>query len=309
MSWILAIDGGGSFTRAALFDHLGERRAIGTAGPTNLNSVSETDFANNISSAIREAIQAAGLLDLSLAAAAMGIAGMETGDNRIRARAILEQHGILGAVPLSITNDLEIAYQGALGSVHGILLVSGTGSACLVRRPDGSSLRLGGWGPLLGDEGSAFQLGLAALRRASRIHDGLDRERHFLGAIREAFNGMDFPEISAFLYKQDDSRPSIAALAPRLVALARGGNATARACVEEAAGALADLAMAGSRAFPPASIIPISAVGGLAGDPFFAGMVQEGLHARGVPCQWMEPEGDPLDGAYRIAKEMVPPPS
>ena len=71
-----------------------------------------------------------------------------------------------------VVNDIELIMAGGTPDGWGVALISGTGSNCLGRARDGSIARVGGWGALMGDEGSGYALGARALRVAGQAFDG-----------------------------------------------------------------------------------------------------------------------------------------
>ncbi|HET9130296.1 MAG TPA: BadF/BadG/BcrA/BcrD ATPase family protein, partial [Terriglobia bacterium] len=84
-----------------------------------------------------------------------------------------------------VETDAFISYVGAIGLEPGILLIAGTGSIAIGRRADGSMIRVGGWGPIFGDEGSGFWIGREAVQAALRAHDA-GVEPDFVSSVREA---------------------------------------------------------------------------------------------------------------------------
>src|SRR5881296_3790023 len=119
-----------------------------------------------------------------------------------------------------VISDAEAAYLGALGERAGVLLLAGTGSMALGRDARGRWARAGGWGPLLGDEGSAFWIGREWLRATMGV-TGFARARRILGS--------------------PDPVARIAALAPGVLRRARGGAREAHRIVARSQEALADL--------------------------------------------------------------------
>ena len=81
-----------------------------------------------------------------------------------------------------VSSDGEIALHGAFGGGPGVLLIAGTGSVAYGRGPDGRMDRCGGWGMFVGDEGSGYALGRAALAAALRSVDGREAETRLLPA-------------------------------------------------------------------------------------------------------------------------------
>ena len=72
-----------------------------------------------------------------------------------------------------VTTDLEIALEAAAGGGEGMILIAGTGSAAYGRNAAGKTMRVGGYGPWIGDEGSAFDIGRRAVAAMARSRDGL----------------------------------------------------------------------------------------------------------------------------------------
>jgi glucosamine kinase len=77
------------------------------------------------------------------------------------------------AADVHVTTDLEVALEAATGDGPGVVLLAGTGSAAMGRNPAGRTARAGGWGPWIGDEGSAFEIGRKAVQAVARARDRL----------------------------------------------------------------------------------------------------------------------------------------
>jgi N-acetylglucosamine kinase-like BadF-type ATPase len=174
----------------------------------------------------------------------VGARGVWTPRDRAEARKRLRAF----AASVRVVSDLELGRAAAFAGGPGVLVVAGTGSAAFAMDEAGRQARAGGLGPLLGDEGSGFWLGRAALR-----HEGLRRRL-----------GLD---PLAFAHAPDPVR-AVAALAPRVLRLAasRPGPAAARALRDEAAEHLADNACRAARGLLFQGPVPLSWTGGLLDD-------------------------------------------
>ena len=86
---------------------------------------------------------------------------------------------------MRVTTDIEIALTAAFGDGPGIVVVAGTGSVVLGRDPEGRMLRRGGYGWQMGDEGSGYAIGRAALGAVSRAHDGRSPETAITPVLME----------------------------------------------------------------------------------------------------------------------------
>ena len=74
--------------------------------------------------------------------------------------------------PVLVVNDALVALEAGAGDGPGIVLIAGTGSICYGRNEEGQAARAGGWGYMLGDEGSGWWIGRRALSAVMRQFDG-----------------------------------------------------------------------------------------------------------------------------------------
>ena len=162
MKTILAIDGGGSRTRGLAIDHQGHVVGEALAGPSNHLLIDGAIVSRSLTEVI-EATLADGHLDRSdVACVSAGLAGVDfDGTGASEMEALMSE---LGFARVLINGDMVIAHAGALGSLPGVVTLSGTGSVTLGIDCAGRRVKVGGWGPIYGDEGSAYRIGEMALR-------------------------------------------------------------------------------------------------------------------------------------------------
>ncbi|HEX5291402.1 MAG TPA: BadF/BadG/BcrA/BcrD ATPase family protein [Streptosporangiaceae bacterium] len=154
---ILGIDAGGSGTRVILLE-----RGTVTARPDGppMNALLTEDYAARLSQIIEAA---------DATAAGVGMAGMrQAGQARVLSETLTRQTGR----PVHVTGDADSARAGAFLGAPGVVVIAGTGSMASGWNGE-SSARAGGHGFLLGDEGSAYWIGRAAVRAALRWEDGM----------------------------------------------------------------------------------------------------------------------------------------
>lgn len=162
MTCILAVDAGGTRTQAALVTRAGlvpsRREGAGA------NAFDRPDWLDNLHATL------APLLAASPQALVLGLAGFSSRrpSSAAQSRALADWTAPL---PTQLCSDADIALDGALGGQPGILALSGTGSIVLARAADGTTLRVGGWGYLLGDEGSGYAIGRDAMRHLTQWID------------------------------------------------------------------------------------------------------------------------------------------
>lgn len=231
------IDGGGTKTLAVVVDEAGRERGRAVARGSNLAVVGVEAAAGEIATALRQAVEQAGAT-LPITAVWLGLAGVEHAGTRDLMFPHL--HAMAGEVRLG--NDAELVLT-ALPGATGVAVIGGTGSICLGRDPSGKSYRTGGWGHIIGDEGSGYELGQRALQAASRVADGRGPQTALLDAIVKHWN-LETPwQMIERVYLHGD-KASIAALSSLVFDAARQGDAVARRFVSDAAGELAIAAVA-----------------------------------------------------------------
>jgi glucosamine kinase len=174
------VDGGGSRTRVLLSDAAGTVLARVEGSASALRPGEEHAAAEVIKALIGEALAAAERTESRPAVCVVGVAG--AGQERA-AQALwsaLAKHRV--ADDVSVQADAVIAMDDAFGDSAGVLLIAGTGSVAYSKAPDGRLERCGGWGPNVGDEGSAHWLGRRALSVVTAATDGREPETALTGA-------------------------------------------------------------------------------------------------------------------------------
>lgn len=225
------IDAGGTKTRAFAITRGGEIVGRGAGGPGNL--LSSPDPRGSIAAALAEALAGRGA-----DAVVLSCAGGDRAADRERGREILR--GILGPdVPIAVTHDAQAALYAGNPTGCGVVLIAGTGSVAYGRNANGDEERSGGWGYLIGDEGSAFWIGKEGLRAASHDFDGRGATTAISRHLYRDLGVEDFQGVLPLLYGGPHPAPAIAA-ATRAVAQANAeGDAIAADIIQRAARELA----------------------------------------------------------------------
>lgn len=218
--WIFGMDGGGTSSRLRVESAEGGLLHYAEGGSTNLRSNGPEKVLASLAGLFESAYRAG----LDPARCRAGFAG-SAGAGRPPERALLLE--LLGrasglACPLDAGNDAETALAGALGDSEGMILIAGTGSIAYGRLRNGESARAGGWGHLLGDEGSAYWIAFQALARALRSSEGRDLPTGLLEAAKAHFGLREGSDLVPLVYEGLD-KTRIAGFA-RLVAAARDSD-------------------------------------------------------------------------------------
>jgi N-acetylglucosamine kinase-like BadF-type ATPase len=166
MIHVLGIDAGGTKTVCQLADAHGTVIAESRSTGANLQAVGELQ----VEKVLHEVMEAAiGDRDVMPAAICLGIAGVDRPDDAAVVRDIMKRIGYKAKV--LVVNDALVALEAGAPGQPGVVVISGTGSISYGRNAQGMAARSGGWGYVLGDEGSGYWIGRAALRAVLRAAD------------------------------------------------------------------------------------------------------------------------------------------
>lgn len=230
---VAGIDAGATKTRAFAVGRGGEVIGRGAGGGGNL--LTSPDPQGAIGAALREALGGR-----TPAAVVLSCAGGDREVEREKGRSILS--GLVGPdVRIEVTHDAIAALYAGNPQGCGVVLISGTGSIAYGRNGEGDERRAGGWGWLIGDEGSAVWVGLEGLRAASHHADGRGAPTAITPHLLQELGVAEFADVLPLLYGRPHPSPAVVASA-RAVARAastsdliavgiihRGANALARA--------------------------------------------------------------------------------
>ena len=167
MPYYLGIDGGGTKTTCVVAD---ENRVLASAmaGPSNIVRVGEARARESLMQAVQQVCSASGVAPEQIARTCVGGAGAARPEVAATVRRILSE---ALATPIDVMGDLEIAMEAAFGDQPGVVVNAGTGSFAYGRNQAGQTLRAGGWGFEIGDEGSAHWIGRSAVSALLRASD------------------------------------------------------------------------------------------------------------------------------------------
>ncbi len=297
---VAGVDGGGSRTRLLVADLRGRERTHVEGGPTLVDPRNPAGAAERLEELLRKAA-AEGGFSLPLEALWAGLAGAGRPAVAEAVQAELRARGL--AVRVRVGTDVEAAHRDAFDGQAGIVLVAGTGSVVFGVGPGGRKVRVGGWGGLLGDEGSGYALGLGGLRAVLRAGDGLVPPTALTPLLLEATGVEEAVELVE--WAATAGKEGIAALAPLVVRAAEAGDGVARRIVREG---LLHLRVGLLRVVellaPWAGAPRVALTGGVAGP---GGSLHEAVAAvvRAAGCAPLEAEVRGERGAVRLALELL----
>ncbi len=205
---VLGIDVGGTKTVCLLADEAGRVIADGREEGANLQGAGELALEKVLHSVMEKTLDGTGVIPSAIC---LGIAGVDSASDEVVVRSIMNRIGYKARI--LIVNDALIALQAGIGNGPGIVIVSGTGSIAYGRNDHGEASRAGGWGYVLGDEGSGYWIGRLALRAVVRHADGRGRVTSLTPRLLAHFGVERATELIHKVYHEELSPRSIAAVA------------------------------------------------------------------------------------------------
>jgi len=227
---VIGIDAGGTKTVCLLADDRGMIVSEGRGPGANLHVAGESGVEKVLHGVMEDAIGDRGVTP---AAICLGIAGVDRDDEARTVRAIMRR--IARQSRVLVVNDALIALVAGAQDAPGIVIIAGTGSIAYGRNQRGEVARAGGWGHMIGDEGSGYWIGREALAAVMRAADGRGPATGLSGDVLAHFDIADVSRLPRIVYDREQPRTSVAALGPLVQRAAQAGDAVATRILERAA--------------------------------------------------------------------------
>jgi N-acetylglucosamine kinase-like BadF-type ATPase len=215
MTRYLGIDGGGTHTRAVVADDTGAILASAAGESINPRHVSQTLLGERLTSLVHA-------LDVErhpVGAAFLALGGVSTAADSAEVVAVAKRVPALAACQVTVDNDATAGLTGGLAGQPGIVLIAGTGAACLGIAPDGRRRWCGGWEALADDAGSAYWIAVEAIRCAVRQEDGRLPRSPLHALVFSRWPLTEPRALAERLMRPETDRATIASMAPGVLAL------------------------------------------------------------------------------------------
>jgi N-acetylglucosamine kinase-like BadF-type ATPase len=242
MFHVLGIDAGGTKTVCLLADDQGRIVSEARRSGANLQAVGELE----VEKVLHEVMEAAiGERSVMPAVVCLGIAGVDRPDDSAVIRGIMKRIGYKARIV--VVNDALVALEAGAPGKPGVVVISGTGSISYGRDANGKAARSGGWGYVLGDEGSGYWIGRAALRAVLREADRRGPATILSGLLLEHFGVTEAQGLIHHVYNTNLKPSAIGALATCVQAAFSQGDQVAVGILRGAANELEASALSVAR--------------------------------------------------------------
>jgi N-acetylglucosamine kinase-like BadF-type ATPase len=207
--YVLGIDAGGTKTLAYLAGEDGAVLGEGRGGGANLQAQGELDVEKVLHGVIEAAL---GDRAIGVDAVCLGMAGVDRAEDRATMLGILRRLGFRRRA--LVVNDALVALVAGVGEAPGVVVVSGTGAIAYGVNPAGYAARAGGWGYVIGDEGSSYWIGRQALAAVVRDADGRGPQTRLSALALEHYGVPHVPALVRAVYDTGLRKQAIAGLGP-----------------------------------------------------------------------------------------------
>ena len=302
--YIIGIDGGGTKTVGILATETGQHLAQVQSGPANYHVVGEAQTQAVLESVVGELCEKAGVSRTSPIRFCLGMAGLgRAADQEVIGR-ICDKIGVRAfsnGFRRILTHDAHIALVGGAGKQEGVIIISGTGAIVYGIDADGREARASGWGYLLGDEGSGYDIAIKGLRAVVRAADGRDDPTALTNLMLNRIELSAPGELIRWVHAA--GRDAIAHLAGIVFDAARNADGVASRIIDAAANEL--ICAAGSvveqLGFEGEFDVVLSG-GNLIHQPIFADKLQHRFAEIRPEASILLPKHEPAYGAVLLAQ-------
>ena len=302
MQLALGFDGGGTKTHCVLIDTQGRILAESRSGPSNPMRVGFGGAMASVCDGARRALQTAGVSVDDLAAICAGNAGTGQPEDAERMKSLLSQE--FPDAIVRICTDLELTLEAA-GNGPVVVLLAGTGSAAVGRDRAGQVVRIGGHGPLVSDEGSAYDVGRRAVMAGMRAFEKTQQDSPLGDRILGELGFASWQELQArAVSAPDDVFPRVF---PIVTAAADTGDVTARQILQIAATELGSLVhdLVDRLQFADQKFLLVKSGGMLCRSAYFDQLIDQRLREAAPNAQFGALAISPGEAAARIALRLL----
>lgn len=302
MAFYIGLDGGGTKTKCVIVDEKMKIISELVGGPSNFLVFGLDDVTQSLFNLINASIKQAKIDISEVNSILLGTAGAGRREDAERLEVSFFQKVNEHHMPIKkfiVESDARVALEGAFSGNPGSILIAGTGSIMFGKDSQGNIHRVGGFGRLLGDEGSGLHIGRLGLTAIAKQFDGRGERTRLSSLLKDKFNIANSKELILAVYKNNFDTATVA---PLVIQTAEEGDNICTNIIQNEVDELL-LHIKSMKKLIKEDILKISLIGGtITTDNYYARLFKKKVNAMGS-VKLSEPELEPAIGAALMAQE------
>jgi len=297
--YFIGLDGGGTKSVGVVTDETGSYVKAEKFGPGNAAVMGVQNVRPFIEDLLKNILPKD--CENPVIAAGVGFAG--AGRDVVKWQLVSEIRKT-GIEHVTVFSDAELLYQAAFGETPGILLIAGTGSVALTKYA-GKFLQIGGWGYLLGDEGSGFSIGRLSIRHVLKQEEERSGWSPLANTVLSFYKAASGQELISKIYATENAQNYVASMAKTVCGLADQGEKNAVNIIDAAVNALILMVLKCAAFFPENQTMPMSLYGGILTAPVISEKFKHQAVQKKLNLDYVTPKYHPaVAGALFSMRQM-----
>lgn len=302
MDCVIGIDGGGTKTLCKIAALDGHVLGSELGGPCNINALPPAEIAGMLRTLLMRATEKAGVTLRDCRYLCIGTAGAGRSEEQKQLENMLRAAGYCGR--LLVTDDAKTVLRVGVGR-EGMILIAGTGSICLGCTADGKAARAGGWGHIIGDEGSGYAAAVRVCKAVMQAYDGRGPKTALTGLLMQRLGLVEEEQLIPYIYRQGNGKKELASLSELLKPAMESGDAAAHSIILETADELLGHVRAVSARLDLGDCLLVTSGGFINNNLSLREAFLSLIKQRMPSVQVQKLKGDSADGAVLLAMDQL----
>lgn len=303
MSLFIGIDGGGSKTKCVVCDDSLKIIYETQSGPSNFLTIGTKKVSETILNLILDCTEALNISLSQINRIVLGTTGAGRENDALKLeQAVYEETSATELTPNSfkVVSDARIALEGAFSSLPGSILIAGTGSIMFGKDKEGRIHRVGGFGRLIGDEGSGLTIGRKGINLLAKYYDGRIQGSLLTNKIENQFDISNHEQLISKVYSDE---LKIQKIAPLVMEAAAEGDDLCNAILDSETDELLMHIVSMSKKLNEESMKLVFIGGTITNDNIYSKMLREKIKLFLPQIIIQQPDYPPEIGAVILAKQ------
>lgn len=302
--YLIGLDGGGTKTKCVVTDFQFNKLYESVGSASNFLIIGTEKVSETIFSLIKESVEHLNISYDEIAAVLIGTTGAGRIEDANKLKNDFTEYVKSKGIDINffVESDARIALEGAFSGKSGSLLIAGTGSIIFGKDKFNNIYRVGGFGKLIGDEGSGFVIGRKGLQSASKFFDGRIEKTLLADFLKNDFKINNGSSLISAIYRNNFD---IASFAPKVIEAAQQNDIEAIKICDDETNELI-LQVKAMYKLLNEDKMKLSLIGGIiSNENFYSNLFKKKLKEQLPSVEIVQPENPPEIGAAILAKNKI----